>query len=283
MDTYGFQRHAHLRLVDIHEVEDEDHAQLAGAGADRPQDLALVADAGHLADRDGVVPAEDLAVHLAQVLVQPRAVGEVLEPGLVLLARQRDVGVRVPGRLGDQVDDVHAEARRPPPHPEVHHVPDGGAHVGVLPVQVRLLGREEPEVELARPLVVVPGRVGLAQDLRPVVGGLGRPVLVGAPRRLPDVPVALGATPAAPALAEPRVLVAGVVHDQVHHQLHAALAQLRDQLVHVVQRAVALVDLLVVRDVVPHVRLRRLEDRRGPQHVDAQRLEVVEPRGDALD
>ena len=84
-----------------------------------------------------------------------------------------------------------------------------------------------------------------------------------------------------PRLDEPRVLVGGVVDDQVHHQLHAAVVHAREQRVEVGERAEHRVDALVVADVVAVVVLRRGIDRREPEHVDAERREVVEPPGDA--
>jgi len=42
--------------------------------------------------------------------------------------------------LGNQVDDVHAEAVDAAVQPPGHHLVDGAAPLGVLPVEVGLLG-----------------------------------------------------------------------------------------------------------------------------------------------
>ncbi len=81
---------------------------------------------------------------------------------------------------------------------------------------------------------------------------------------------------------EPGVLVGGVVHDEVHHDLQAALVSLGEQLVHVLERAEQRVDVLVVGDVVAVVVLRGPVHRGQPQHVHAEICEIVEPAGDAL-
>jgi hypothetical protein len=78
------------------------------------------------------------------------------------------------------------------------------------------------------------------------------------------------------------VLVRGVVDDEVHDQLHAALVERLEQPVQVGQAAEERVDVLVVADVVTVVVLGRRVDRGEPQHVDAQRHEVVEVGGDAV-
>ena len=206
-----------------------------------------------------------------------RAEGEVLVAGAVqgpgprLRVRQRRV-------LADHVDDVHPEPVHAPVQPPPHHGVDGLADLGVLPVQVGLLGGEDVQVVLAGALVPGPGRAG---EVGLPVGGFG----ARRARRLrddagagvtPPVPVPLGVVAAGPRLREPRVLVGGVVHHQVHDQLHAAGVQLGDELVQVGQRAEQRVDVLVVADVVAVVVHRRGVDRGHPHDVDAQPVQVVQ-------
>ena len=57
------------------------------------------------------------------------------------------------------------------------------------------------------------------------------------------------------------MLVRGVVHDQVHHQLHAPFVDAGDQRVEVGERAEHRLDAVVVADVVAVVVLRRRVDR----------------------
>ena len=102
------------------------------------------------------------------------------------------------------------------------------------------------------------------------------------PGRAPPVPVALRALRVA-RLLEPCVLVGRVVDDQVHDQLDPAVVQLLDELVDVVERAEERVDVLVVRDVVAVVVLRRRVHRGQPHHVDAEHRQVVEVPEDPLD
>src|SRR5829696_8132957 len=69
---------------------------------------------------------------------------------------------------------------------------------------------------------------------------------------------------------------AGVVNDEVHHQLHVPRVQLRDQLVELLERAEERVDVVVVGDVVAVVSHRRAVDRAQPDDVDTEQLEIVE-------
>ena len=147
---------------------------------------------GHLADGEHVrVPAgEDLAVHLGQELVVARAEGEVLVAGAVpgpgprLRVRQRRV-------LADHVDDVHPEPVHAAGQPPPHHGVDGLADLGVLPVQVGLLGGEDVQVVLAGGLIPGPGGAG---EVGLPVGGFGarRARRVAGARVAPPVPVPLG-------------------------------------------------------------------------------------------
>ena len=77
-----------------------------------------------------------------------RSVGELLEGDDEPLARNRRC-VGKPVGLGDEVDDVHAEAIDAAVEPPAHDVVDGLSDVGVLPVQIRLLAVEQMEVVLA--------------------------------------------------------------------------------------------------------------------------------------
>ena len=190
--------------------------------------------------------------------------------------------VRRPDHLGEQVDDVHPEAVDAAVEPAAHHRVDRLPDLRVLPVEVGLLGREEVQVVLAGGLVVGPRRAG---ERRAPVGrlGAGRAGRVAGARRAPPVPVALGVVRRRPRLGEPRVRRAGVVDDEVHHQLHPARVQRRDQLVELLQRAEERVDVLVVGDVVAVVGHRRAVDRAQPDDVDAEQLEVVEVGQDAAE
>jgi hypothetical protein len=134
---------------------------------------------------------------------------------LQLLAYALDEGVglgqMLPGRPVPLVQVRHgieAEAVEAEIQPEAHQIDHGVRHFGVLVVEVGLVVEETvPVVLLAR---VVPSPVGplhIGEDH----AGVG-PALVIV---VPDVPVRLGIVAARTRLYEPRVLVAGVVHDQI--------------------------------------------------------------------
>jgi hypothetical protein len=73
------------------------------------------------------------------------------------------------------------------------------------------------------------------------------------------------------------VLVARVVDDDVDDELHPARMQLRNEPVDVLDRPEERVDALVVADVIAVVRLRRGIERRHPDDVGPERLDVVKP------
>ena len=249
-------------------LEREHHVELVAL---RVGDVAGELDraAGHLPDREQSSLLEpDLTVHLGEELVQSRAVGDGPLPRDVAMSLERHaVGQR--RVLGDQVDDVHPEAVDTPVDPPAHHRVDGLADLFVLPVQIGLLAREDVQVVLATAVVVLPG--GAGENRLPVVG------LGAVARRPPPVPVPLGRVRVA-RLLEPRVLVRGVVDHEVHHDLDVAVVGRGDHLVEVCERAEQPVDVLVVADVVAVVVHRGGVDRRQPQHVDAEPLQVVQAR-----
>jgi hypothetical protein len=99
--------------------------------------------------------------------------------------------------LGDEVDDVHPEAVDTAVEPPAHHVVDGRAHLGVLPVEVGLLAVEQVQVVLPAPLVPLPRRAAEERApvvrLRAVAARLGPVAGIASVASVsPDVPVVLG-------------------------------------------------------------------------------------------
>ena len=99
----------------------------------------------------------------------------------------------------------------------------------------------------------------------------------------PAVPVALGRVARRAALDEPRVLVGGVVRDPVEQDADVARVRVGEQRVEGREVAEERVDVAVVGDVVAEVGHRRAVDRRQPDRVDAEPLQVVEARAQALE
>ncbi len=258
-----------LVVVQVHVVEVEDHVQLAAVRAHVVHGLVGTR-VRRLAHGHDVVVREDLALHLLQVLVHVRAggaTGVVAAVGLVL--DHGAVGqLRV---LGDEGDDVHAEAVDALVQPEAHLVVDRAAHGGVVPVEVALLGGEAVQVVLTHALHVGPCRA--AEAGAPVVGDLVSP----------DVVVVVGVASALAGFLEPNVLVGGVVDHQVEDDLEPLLVRLGQKRVEVGHRAQRGLNGAVVGDVVAVVHLRGGEDRVQPDDVHAQLGQVVEFLADAVE
>ncbi|PPS68284.1 hypothetical protein BZZ08_07413 [Streptomyces sp. MH60] len=141
----------------------------------------------------------DLLAHPLQEGVRGR---EVLAVGALLLVEVRH---RV------QPEPVDAQVQ-----PELQRGDHLLLHGRVLVVEVRLVREEAvPVVLLAHRVVGPVGRLGVDEDDPRVLELL---VVVG-----PDVVVAVGTVRVGAGLLEPRVLVAGVVHDEVDDHAHAAL------------------------------------------------------------
>ena len=149
------------------------------------------------------------------------------------------------------VRDVDAEAAHAAVEPEAEDVVELITDGGVPPVEVGLLGRELVQVVLPPRAVVLPGGVA-GEDRPPVVRDVLRPDVVLGP------------------VAEPRVLVGGVVRDEVEPDLDVSHARVGDQRVEVVERAVVGVDGAVVGDVVAPVDVRRRVHRAQPEDIDTE-------------
>ena len=242
-------------------------------------DQALVGQVD-LADQHPVAELVEDRAHLGHDVHRLGAVGRVggQQPEGRPRAIGRPVGVRrVVAQLVvlDEVPhDVDAEPVHAAIQPESQDVVHLGPHVRVAPVEVGLLLEERVIVELARGLVPLPGRA--AEHAQPVVGR-------AAARRgiAPQVPVASRVGAARAGLEEPGVLVRGVVGDEVEQHPDPARVGGLDEAIEVGEGAEDRVDVAVVGDVVAEVGHRRPEDRRDPDGVDAEPLQVLEPGRDA--
>ena len=159
--------------------------------------------------------------------------------------------------------DAHVE-------PEAHGLEDFFHDARVVEVQIGLMGEEAVPVVLLRDFV--PGPVGFFGVGEDDAGAFEE--LVGV---APDVHVAFGrAFGSATGGLEPGMLIGGVVDDELDHDLHAALVGGVEELLEVVEGAVAGIDVDVVGDVVAVVAQGRGEEGKQPEAGDAEVLEVVE-------
>ena len=182
--------------------------------------------------------------------------------------------MRVVERALDQErHGVDAEARQALLQPEAHDLRQLVADLRVGQVEIRLVRIELVQVVLAGLAVIGPVR-GLLVGEDDVAGLLGR-ALVG-----PDVEVAVRRVRARARRLEPRVLIGGVVHDEVRDHADPAVAAGPDQLREVAERAQRGIDGVEVGDVVAVVAVRRGVERHQPQAADPEPGEVVDALGE---
>ena len=159
------------------------------------------------------------------------------------LVRVDDRALRQPDGLDQERHGVDAEAGQPQLQPEAHDLGDLVADLRVGDVQVGLEAVEAVQVVLAR--LLVPGPVGFLLVGEDDVARLLRGLLVG-----PDVEIAVGRVAVGARGLEPRMLVGGVVDDEVGDHPDAAVARRAHELDEVAVRAQPRVDAVEVGDVV---------------------------------
>ena len=181
--------------------------------------------------------------------------------------------------LEEHVEGVEAVAVHAPLGPAADHVELGPLDLLDPPVELRLLGQERVVIELptARVRRSRPARRTRTPSCSVEAAGRG----VDAGRVTPDVPVGVRTLARGARGDEPRVLVAGVVHDQVEDHPDPEAVGLRDEAVEVRLAPEPCIDRPVVAHVIADVPPRRRVDRRQPDRVDA---EPVPPEvGEVLD
>jgi len=75
---------------------------------------------------------------------------------------------------------------------------------------------------------------------------------------------------------KPWVLVGRVVEHQVQNNMDIAVVRFLEEKIKISQSAKFWIDILVIRDVVAKVHVRRRIDRRKPDPIDAQVFKVVQ-------
>ena len=179
---------------------------------------------------------------------------------------------RRPLLLDQERHGVHAEAGHAELQPEPHDLLDLGAHVRVPRVQVGLVVVEAMEVvlpRLRRPSVQVvvcsPGK----DDALVVVRPAARPT-----RRTSR---GNGESGSLARLLKPRRIDRRVVDDEIDDDADAERVGVIHELDEVAERAVLVVDAVVVGDVVAVVAIGRRVERLQPDAGDAEARQVVEP------
>ena len=182
------------------------------------------------------------------------------------IVAKRCVLDQVPDHVDPETVDAFAK-------PEAHHVIDGPAHRRIAPVQIRLLGKESVIIILPRRGVVLPGAA--AEFRQPVAR---RPAVR---RRIaPDVPVALWIVARTPAFDEPGMLIGGMVGHEIEDDSEPSGMRGVCQRLEVGHRAEQRIDPCVIGDVITEIGHRRGKDRRQPNRVNAERLQIGQPPDD---
>ncbi len=170
---------------------------------------------------------------------------------------------------------IYPEPCQPLFQPPVHVLIDLFAETGVLPVQVRLLFVKNMQVLSVRSRQVVPHRP--AKIRAPVRGQLTLCLL-------PEIKVpAVFPVRILTGFPEPLVLIGTVVHDKIHQKIHPTRLHLRNQPLHIFHCAKARINLIIIRDIIPLVRQRRLVARREPDNIYSQILQIVQSADNARD
>jgi hypothetical protein len=211
-------------------------------------------------------------VHLVPVVERMGTVDTAQQQRRLHLRR---AGERFGQVLGQAVGDVDPEAVDPPVGPEPQRRQKVLPHLGVVPVEVRLLLGEQVEV----PLTV--GNLRPCRSAEPGGPVRRRQGAVRSAAVAEDVPVARRrALRRGQRFLEPAVPVGAVVGHDVDDQPDARGVQPGRHLVEVGQGTDPGVDVAVIVDVVSSVGQRRRVERREPHGVHAERLEVRDPADD---
>ena len=192
---------------------------------------------------------------------------------VIFLARPRQVCAFGGNHKGNR---VHAKAIDAKLQPEAHDLQNLGLHLRIAGVEVGLKIIEAMKVVCLRGLLVVPcGLLHSGED------DAGCSILWFLLR--PNVPLAILRLRIATGLAEPWMLVGGVVHDQVDEDTDTALFAALREFHEIAKRAETRIHAVVVRDVVAAIFAGRWLKRHQPKRRDAHPVEIIKAAHQALE
>ena len=180
------------------------------------------------------------------------------------------------GILDEQGRRIDPDAGHTAVEPEPKDILVLGPHIGVRPVEVGLLGREQMQVPLARPVRILDPRPRrAAEDRLPAVRGQ----FAVRPRARPEPePRPFGrAGWSVQRGTKPRVLVRDVIRDDVDDAANPEGSRGCDELLGLLEGSERGIDGPVIRHVVPRVGHRRRVPGVEPKCVDPEVTEVGQP------
>ena len=256
---------------EIHMLKLEDHSQL---GAIVVCVFLCLFDryACSFTNGEQIVMGEDTPVHFLKIFVDTRAVAYIGAKASIQSVFDRSV--RKSRILGNHADNIHAKTIDSLLAPPVHHIEYFIADLWIFPVQIRLLLGKAVQIVHTGSLVKLP--CGTAEAGSPVVRLL--PIL----RLLPDVIIPVRIVSGAAAFDKPCMLIGGVVHDKIHDNSDMMTVCLRKQTVKILHRTEIIHDIAVIGNIVAVVIIGRFINRRQPDHINSERLQIIQMCGDSV-
>src|SRR5579864_528613 len=223
------------------------------------------------------IAVAEIVLHIFRPLI---GFGEQQLPGIFLIERRAnllDDGMSLGqvfvaralalAKIGDRVETETVDTEvEPKPH-RIQHRPHD---VGTIEIEIGLMREEAMPIEGRCFLIPGPIRfLGIGEnDPRAFV------FLVGV---APDIEIARDRIgPCLACALKPRVLIRGVIDDELDDDAHMAPMRLAHELTEIAQGSVGLMDIAVVGNIIAIVAQRRGKERQQPNGGDAEILDVVE-------
>ena len=170
--------------------------------------------------------------------------------------------------FGNKGDHIFTEAVNTEIEPELEDLLDLCSDKRIVHVEIRLLDGKQMQIIFLPQIVPLPC-LALKMTV-PVVRQFS--VRLCGP---PDIIIGIRLD-APPGFLEPFMLVARVIDDQIHDKLHPALVQAVQNSPECLHAAVFRCNVHVIRNIIAAVRAGRRIERREPDAVNAELLQIVE-------
>ena len=150
--------------------------------------------------------------------------------------------------FGDQADDIHAKTIHALFQPPAHHIIDLRSYIRVIPVQIRLLFRENMQIIHIGRLIILP--CASAEPGSPVIR------LFSVFSLFPDVKITVRVFPALSALHKPCMFIGCMVDHEIHDDTDVAHMRFRQKPVKILHASEFFHDLSVITDIISVIVIR---------------------------
>ena len=220
-----------------------------------------------------IIMGQYFFIHFLKIFMYMRAIAYIRTKITVFFPILR-CNVRHSFCFGDHADYVHTETINAFIAPPGHHLENIVSHCGIFPVQIGLFLCKQMQVIHVRGFIIFPCRTAEAGS--PVIG------LMSVLAFSPDIIITFGIILGFAAFHKPLMFIRSMIDHQVHHDLNPMVMSTLQHAVIILHGTKFFHDCLIIADIIAIILIGRLINRRQPDHINTQLLQIIHFTGNTI-